>query len=63
MKPVVIPMPGNERLSRELVVHLDLDQGAATVRRFPDGESHVRVDTPVQGRHAMNRVHAGSVGR
>ena len=53
MKPVVLAMPGNERLSRELAEHLDLDQGEVTVRRFPDGESHVRIDTPVQGRHAM----------
>ena len=53
MTPVVIPMPGNEHLSVELAAHLDLDHGAATVRRFPDGESHVRVETPVQGRRAV----------
>lgn len=53
MKPVVVAMPGNERLAPELVAHLDLDHGAVTVRHFPDGESHVRIDTPVQGRHAI----------
>ena len=53
MKPVVIAMPGNEHLSGELTTHLDLEQGAVTVRRFPDGESHVRIDTPVEGRMAM----------
>ena len=53
MKPVVITMPGNERLARELAAHLDLDHGAVTVRHFPDGESHVRIDTPVQGQHAI----------
>ena len=45
MKPVVIVMPGNERLSRELAAHLDLDHGAVTVRHFPDGGSYVRVET------------------
>ncbi len=53
MKPVVIAMPGNERLSRELAAQLELDQGAVTVRRFPDGESHVRIDSPVHGRRAI----------
>lgn len=53
MKPVVITMPGNERLSRELTAHLDLDHGAVTVRHFPDGESHVRIETPVEGRRAI----------
>ncbi len=53
MKPVVIAMPGNERLSDELAAPLDFERGAATVRRFPDGESQVRVETPVQGRHVF----------
>ena len=53
MKPVVLAMPGNQRLSRELAAHLDLDHGAVTVRHFPDGESHVRVETSVQGRRAI----------
>ena len=53
MKPVVIAMPGNERLADELATHLGLERGAATVRRFPDGESHVRIETSVEGRHAF----------
>ena len=53
MKTVVIAMPGNKRLSGELAAHLDLDQAAVTVRHFPDGESHVRIETPVQGRRAI----------
>ena len=53
MKPVAIAMPGNERLTDELAVVLGLERGAATVRRFPDGESHVRIETPVEGRHAF----------
>jgi ribose-phosphate pyrophosphokinase len=53
VKPTVIAMPGNERLSRDLAAHLDLDQGVATVRHFPDGESYVRAETPVEGRHTF----------
>lgn len=53
MKPVAIAMPGNERLTDELAVDLGLERGAVTVRRFPDGESHVRVETTVKGRHAI----------
>lgn len=53
MKAVVIAMPGNERLSGQLATQLDLDRAAVTVRHFPDGESHVRIDTPVEGRRAM----------
>ena len=50
MKPVVIAMPGNEQLADELTAHLSLERGAATVRRFPDGESYARVESSVQGR-------------
>ena len=53
MKPVVIAMPGNERLADELATYLGLERGAATVRRFPDGESHVRIETSAEGRHAF----------
>ncbi|MBI2770386.1 MAG: ribose-phosphate pyrophosphokinase [Burkholderiales bacterium] len=53
MTAVVISMPGNEVLADQLAVALKLDRVAATVRHFPDGESHVRVESAVQGRHAL----------
>jgi ribose-phosphate pyrophosphokinase len=53
VKPSVIAMPGNEQLAGELAVQLLLERVAATVRRFPDGESHVRVDGMVEGRDAL----------
>ncbi|MDI1268082.1 MAG: ribose-phosphate pyrophosphokinase [Polaromonas sp.] len=53
MKPVGIAMPGNERLTDDLAAHFDFDRGLATVRRFPDGESHVRAETSVEGRHVF----------
>jgi ribose-phosphate pyrophosphokinase len=53
MNPAVIAMPGNEALADQLAAALPLDRVAALVRRFPDGESHVRVEGSVQGRHAV----------
>lgn len=53
MKPTVIAMPGNEPLADDLATRLSLARIAATVRRFPDGESHVRVENPVEGRDAL----------
>lgn len=47
---VVIAMPGNEQLAEELAIRLGLERGVATVRRFPDGESYVRIESPVDGR-------------
>ena len=53
MTAVLISMPGNEALADQLTVALELDRVAAMARHFPDGESHVRVDRAVQGRHAL----------
>lgn len=52
---VVLAMPGNETLADQLVAALPAllpascaaVRGTAEVRRFPDGESHVRIDTPL----------------
>jgi len=53
MKPVVVPMPGNERLADSLAAALGGERGSAIVRRFPDGESQVRVESALDGRHAI----------
>lgn len=53
MKPAVIAMPGNETLADGLAAQLKLERVPATVRRFPDGESLVRVEEPVEGRQAL----------
>ena len=52
-QPVVIAMPGNEQLADELAAQLSLERVPATVRRFPDGESHVRVEASIEGRGAL----------
>ncbi len=53
MTAAVIAMPGNEPLADALASQLVLERVAAVVRHFPDGESHVRVVEPVDGRHAF----------
>ncbi len=53
MKPAVIAMPSNEQLADDLAARLPLERIAATVRRFPDGESHVRVEAPAEARNAL----------
>jgi len=46
MKPVILALPGNTDLTNILSAQLDVQLGQITVRRFLDGESYVRVDTP-----------------
>ena len=47
MNPLLIAMPGHERLARSLTVLLPADEGEIVVRRFPDGESYVRIESNV----------------
>jgi ribose-phosphate pyrophosphokinase len=53
MSPVVFALPGNEMMADALAARLTAERGACTVRRFPDGESYVRVETAVLGREAV----------
>ena len=50
MRPAVLPLPGNEALAARLALELDAEPVEATIRRFPDGESYVRLDPSVAGR-------------
>lgn len=52
MKPVIFGAPGNEAFLQGLAPSLEFDTGSLEMRRFPDGESYVRVDTPVAERPA-----------
>ncbi len=47
---VVLALPGNERLSAALAAGLGVEDAARVIRRFPDGETYVRVETTVEGR-------------
>ncbi|MBS0336197.1 MAG: ribose-phosphate pyrophosphokinase [Proteobacteria bacterium] len=53
MTPVVFAFPGNEAMADALSARLSAERGACTVRRFPDDESYVRVETAVSGRDAI----------
>jgi len=48
--PIVLSLPGSEAIGRSLASALQTDVGACEIRRFPDGESYVRIDVPVAGR-------------
>ena len=49
MKPLVIALPGNTELAQSLAAQLGTEVGQVTLRRFPDEESYVRIDSPVAG--------------
>lgn len=50
MTPLILAMPGNEAMAAQLASALGAERGVATVRRFPDGESYVRVESAMEGR-------------
>ena len=53
MTPLILPMPGNEALAQSLADQLDGEVGAVETRQFPDGESYIRLITPVAGRSVV----------
>jgi ribose-phosphate pyrophosphokinase len=50
MRPAVLALPGNEALGARLALELGAERVETTIRRFPDGESYVRLETSVEGR-------------
>jgi ribose-phosphate pyrophosphokinase len=53
MSIVVFALPGNEILAATLAAKLDAANGTLAMRRFPDGETYLRFDTPVAGRQVV----------
>jgi len=53
MNPLLIAMPGHDDLARRLAVLLPADDGEIAMRRFPDGESYVRVESNVYDRDVV----------
>jgi ribose-phosphate pyrophosphokinase len=47
VNPLLIALPGHDQLARRLAVLLPADDGEIVVRRFPDGESYVRIESSV----------------
>lgn len=50
MNPLLFAMPGNDAFSARLAEALPAEVGALEYRRFPDGESYVRLGSEVAGR-------------
>lgn len=53
MKPLLISFPGSLPLAASLAAALPADTGVASLHRFPDGESRVRVGLPVSKRQVI----------
>jgi ribose-phosphate pyrophosphokinase len=53
MSPTVFSMPGNERITELLITDLAATRGEIDTRRFPDGESYVRLMTDVLQRDVV----------
>jgi ribose-phosphate pyrophosphokinase len=51
--PLLVPLPGNEHLVDGLAKILGAEIGGVAVRRFPDGETYLRYESPVSGRSLM----------
>lgn len=50
---VVISLPGHEALGQDLAARLGAAHSPLHVRQFPDGETLVRLDAPVEGRRVI----------
>jgi ribose-phosphate pyrophosphokinase len=50
MRPTVIGLPGNAALAARLALELGARRGRLEVRRFPDGESYVRICSAIADR-------------
>ncbi len=53
MTVVLIPLPGNETMAQSLAATLDATTGDVEIRRFPDGETYLRLLGDVDGREIM----------
>lgn len=50
LEPIILPMPGNEAFARQLADAGRGEVGKLETRRFPDGETYLRLLSPVVGR-------------
>jgi ribose-phosphate pyrophosphokinase len=52
-RPLLIPLPGNDHVVDGLANAVGAEVGRVAIRRFPDGETYLRYETPVSGRSLM----------
>ena len=50
MEKILFALPGNDDLVKKLAERTGAEVGKAEIRRFPDGESFVRIDSDVKGK-------------
>jgi ribose-phosphate pyrophosphokinase len=48
---LLIALPGNETQAEQLADALGCKTGALTTRKFPDGETYLRFDSAIEGKH------------
>ena len=48
--PIIVSYPGNEALAEALALRARVEPAPLELRAFPDGESHVRLGGPIEGR-------------
>ncbi len=53
MTAVVFALPGNEQIAHSLVTKVNAELGRFELRRFPDGESYVRIQSEIEARHVI----------
>ncbi len=53
MNTIILSLPGNEELSSIIASKLDAPIGRTTIRRFPDGESYIRIHDEVKGKKVV----------
>lgn len=50
MTALMVPLPGNDKLAGDLARRVGSDVATLVTRKFPDGETYLRYETPVAGR-------------
>lgn len=50
MNAIMFALPGNEQMAGDLAGLLGIELGRTEIRRFPDGESYLRIDSEVRDR-------------
>jgi ribose-phosphate pyrophosphokinase len=50
MKPIIFTLPGNEKLSENIIKGINGEVGNFTQRQFPDGETYIRILSNVKER-------------
>ncbi len=50
---LIFPLPGNEKLVSQLSAELDAEVGILETRRFPDGETYIRLASDVSGKDVV----------